>query len=121
MVIMRDWINLSFRRSLLNRGLTSLYQVEATVETEVSSFVIFCKLNTKYTYGYSQPIISRERWKMVVGCVLQMWNNIISIHFKDEDCTTQWRQTFTMDFEGKYKQVCYSSFAGPCKLFLVKL
>ncbi|XP_040919421.1 E3 ubiquitin-protein ligase rnf213-alpha isoform X2 [Toxotes jaculatrix] len=34
----------------------------------------------------------------------EMWNNIISIHFKDEDCTKEWRQTFTMDFEGKYKQ-----------------
>ncbi|KAM9346074.1 E3 ubiquitin-protein ligase rnf213-alpha-like [Symphorus nematophorus] len=35
---------------------------------------------------------------------IEMWNNIISIHFKDEDCTKQWRQTFTMDFEGKYKK-----------------
>ncbi|XP_042247797.1 E3 ubiquitin-protein ligase rnf213-alpha [Thunnus maccoyii] len=67
MVIMRDWISRSFRQSLLNRGLSSLYRVEGTVEIE-------------------------------------MWNNIISIHFKDEDCTKEWRQTFTMDFEGKYKQ-----------------
>ncbi|XP_044037270.1 E3 ubiquitin-protein ligase rnf213-alpha [Siniperca chuatsi] len=35
---------------------------------------------------------------------LEMWSNIMSIHFKDEDCTKEWRQTFTMDFEGKYKQ-----------------
>ncbi|CAI5675491.1 unnamed protein product [Oreochromis niloticus] len=35
---------------------------------------------------------------------IEMWNNIISIHFKDEDCTTEWRQIFTMDFEGKYKR-----------------
>uniref|UniRef100_A0AAX7SI34 RING-type E3 ubiquitin transferase n=1 Tax=Astatotilapia calliptera TaxID=8154 RepID=A0AAX7SI34_ASTCA len=34
----------------------------------------------------------------------QMWNNVISIHFKDEDCTKEWRQTLTMDFEGKYRQ-----------------
>ncbi|XP_038557039.1 E3 ubiquitin-protein ligase rnf213-alpha [Micropterus salmoides] len=67
LVIMRDWISLSFRQRLLNRVLTSLYQVEATAEIE-------------------------------------MWNNIISIHFKDEDCTKEWRQKFTMDFEGKYKQ-----------------
>lgn len=35
----------------------------------------------------------------------QMWNNIISISFKDEGSTKEWRQTLTMDFEGKYKQV----------------
>ncbi|XP_034396196.1 E3 ubiquitin-protein ligase rnf213-alpha isoform X2 [Cyclopterus lumpus] len=35
---------------------------------------------------------------------IEMWNNVISIRFKDEDCTKEWRQTFTMDFEGKYKQ-----------------
>lgn len=35
-----------------------------------------------------------------------MWNNIISITFKDEECTREWRQTFTKDFEGKYQQVC---------------
>lgn len=34
-----------------------------------------------------------------------MWNNVICIHFKDEECTKEWRQTLTMDFEGKYKQV----------------
>ncbi|XP_054463285.1 E3 ubiquitin-protein ligase rnf213-alpha [Anoplopoma fimbria] len=38
------------------------------------------------------------------GSQLEMWNNIISIRFKDEDCTKDWKQTFTMDFEGKYKQ-----------------
>nr|XP_046270196.1 E3 ubiquitin-protein ligase rnf213-alpha isoform X2 [Scatophagus argus] len=67
LVIMRDWISQSFRQSLLSRGLTSLYHIEATVE-------------------------------------IQIWDNIISIHFKDEVCTKQWRQTFTMDFEGKYKK-----------------
>ncbi|XP_034566958.1 E3 ubiquitin-protein ligase rnf213-alpha [Notolabrus celidotus] len=67
MVILRDWMSWSFRKHLLNSGLTSLYQVEATAEIE-------------------------------------MWNNIISINFRDKDCTREWRQTFTMDFEGKYKQ-----------------
>ncbi|XP_022072402.1 E3 ubiquitin-protein ligase rnf213-alpha [Acanthochromis polyacanthus] len=67
MAIMRDWISRSFRQSLLNRGLTSLYQIKATEEIEI-------------------------------------WNNIISIQFKDEECTKEWRQTFTKDFEGKYKQ-----------------
>lgn len=43
MVIMRDWISRSFKRGLLSSGLTSLYQVEATVEIEVSSLVILCK------------------------------------------------------------------------------
>ncbi|XP_037333444.2 E3 ubiquitin-protein ligase rnf213-alpha isoform X2 [Pungitius pungitius] len=35
---------------------------------------------------------------------IEMWNNVISIHFKDEDCTKDWRQTFVIDFEGKYKR-----------------
>ncbi|KAM8845445.1 E3 ubiquitin-protein ligase rnf213-alpha-like isoform 2-T2 [Spinachia spinachia] len=35
---------------------------------------------------------------------IEMWNNVISIHFKDEDCTKEWRRTFVMDFEGKYKR-----------------
>uniref|UniRef100_UPI0037E8EFFF E3 ubiquitin-protein ligase rnf213-alpha n=1 Tax=Semicossyphus pulcher TaxID=241346 RepID=UPI0037E8EFFF len=68
-VILRNWISRSYRNYLLNRGMTSLYQVEATAEIE-------------------------------------MWNSIISINFKDDDCTKEWRQTFTMDFEGKYKQEC---------------
>ncbi|KAF7667968.1 hypothetical protein LDENG_00038400 [Lucifuga dentata] len=33
-----------------------------------------------------------------------MWNNIISVEFKDKDCTTEWRQKLTMDFEGKFKK-----------------
>ncbi|XP_037649475.1 E3 ubiquitin-protein ligase rnf213-alpha isoform X2 [Sebastes umbrosus] len=35
---------------------------------------------------------------------IELWSNIISIHFKDEDCTKEWKRTFTRDFEGKYKQ-----------------
>ncbi|KAM9745174.1 E3 ubiquitin-protein ligase rnf213-alpha-like isoform 2-T2 [Menidia menidia] len=35
---------------------------------------------------------------------IELWNNIISINFKDEDWTKEWRETFTLDFEGKYKQ-----------------
>ncbi|KAM6905305.1 E3 ubiquitin-protein ligase rnf213-alpha-like [Xenentodon cancila] len=34
----------------------------------------------------------------------QVWNNIISINFKDEESTKEWKRTFTTDFEGKYKQ-----------------
>ncbi|XP_060883381.1 E3 ubiquitin-protein ligase rnf213-alpha isoform X2 [Labrus mixtus] len=64
---LRNWVNVSFRYHLLNRGLTSLLQIEATGEIEI-------------------------------------WNNIISISFKDEECTREWRHTFTKDFEGKYKQ-----------------
>ena len=36
----------------------------------------------------------------------QIWNNIISLSFVNEDFTTRWRHTFTRDFEGKFKQVC---------------
>ncbi|XP_029014016.1 E3 ubiquitin-protein ligase rnf213-alpha isoform X2 [Betta splendens] len=67
MITVRHWINSFFRQHLLNRGLTSLYQVEATKEIEI-------------------------------------WNNIISIQFKDEECTTEWKLVFTKDFEGKYKK-----------------
>ncbi|KAK2833428.1 hypothetical protein Q5P01_017317 [Channa striata] len=35
---------------------------------------------------------------------IEMWNNVISVQFKDEDLTKKWRQTFTTDFEGKYKK-----------------
>lgn len=114
---MRDWISRSFREKLLYSHWSSRSLV-GTVEIEVSSFVIFCKYNTKCTYGCSHLIISRKKIHgSFVGWVLQMWNNIISIHFKDEDCTKQWRQTFTMDFEGKYKKVCGTPFADPCKSF----
>lgn len=34
-----------------------------------------------------------------------MWNNIISMSFKSEEFTKQWRETFTTDFEGKFQQV----------------
>ncbi|RVE69573.1 hypothetical protein OJAV_G00079040 [Oryzias javanicus] len=34
----------------------------------------------------------------------ELWNNVISISFKNEDWTAQWRQTFSLDFEGKYKR-----------------
>ncbi|XP_020560953.1 E3 ubiquitin-protein ligase RNF213 isoform X3 [Oryzias latipes] len=34
----------------------------------------------------------------------ELWNNVISISFKNEESTAQWRQTFSVDFEGKYKQ-----------------
>ncbi|XP_034046727.1 E3 ubiquitin-protein ligase rnf213-alpha [Thalassophryne amazonica] len=34
---------------------------------------------------------------------LEVWNNIISLQFEDVACTKEWRQKFTMDFEGKFK------------------
>ncbi|XP_026862579.2 E3 ubiquitin-protein ligase rnf213-alpha [Electrophorus electricus] len=35
---------------------------------------------------------------------IEMWNNIISIRFESEDFTKEWRETFTGDFEGKFRQ-----------------
>ncbi|KAM4716889.1 E3 ubiquitin-protein ligase rnf213-alpha-like [Anableps anableps] len=64
MGIMRDWMNRSFKQSLLRWG--TFYKAKTTE--------------------------------------LETWNNIISINFKDKECTKEWRQTFTMDFEGKFKQ-----------------
>ncbi|XP_029944705.1 E3 ubiquitin-protein ligase rnf213-alpha-like isoform X2 [Salarias fasciatus] len=37
----------------------------------------------------------------------ETWNNVISISFKDQGFTAEWKQTFKMDFEGKYKQESY--------------
>ncbi|XP_046722736.1 E3 ubiquitin-protein ligase rnf213-alpha isoform X2 [Silurus meridionalis] len=35
---------------------------------------------------------------------IEMWNNIISISFENEDFTKEWRDTFARDFEGKFQQ-----------------
>ncbi|XP_038133385.1 E3 ubiquitin-protein ligase rnf213-alpha isoform X1 [Cyprinodon tularosa] len=66
MGIMRDWMNQSFKQSLLSGGYLTTYKAKAAE--------------------------------------LETWNNIISINFKDQECTKKWRQTLTMDFEGKFKR-----------------
>uniref|UniRef100_A0AAV2KJR2 Ring finger protein 213 n=1 Tax=Knipowitschia caucasica TaxID=637954 RepID=A0AAV2KJR2_KNICA len=35
---------------------------------------------------------------------IKMWDEIISIQFKDGHCTTAWRKSLLQDFEGKYKK-----------------
>ncbi|XP_061741549.1 E3 ubiquitin-protein ligase rnf213-alpha-like isoform X1 [Nerophis ophidion] len=35
---------------------------------------------------------------------MKVWNHIISINFKDEECTQEWRKKLSKDFEGKYKK-----------------
>ncbi|XP_076122057.1 E3 ubiquitin-protein ligase rnf213-alpha-like isoform X3 [Alosa pseudoharengus] len=35
---------------------------------------------------------------------IEIWNNIISLSFEDEEFTTTWRRMFTRDFEGKFRQ-----------------
>ncbi|KAL1265130.1 hypothetical protein QQF64_003157, partial [Cirrhinus molitorella] len=35
---------------------------------------------------------------------IEMWNNVIAIDFVSKDFTKEWRETFTLDFEGKYQQ-----------------
>ncbi|KAM9474594.1 E3 ubiquitin-protein ligase rnf213-alpha-like [Salvelinus alpinus] len=35
---------------------------------------------------------------------IEMWNNIISLKFPNDDFTKEWRQMFTRDLEGKLKQ-----------------
>ncbi|XP_075942052.1 E3 ubiquitin-protein ligase rnf213-alpha-like isoform X1 [Anarhichas minor] len=57
--------------------------------------------------SFKQELLNRAFLSMLrveATSEIEMWNNVISIQFKDEDCTKEWRQTFTMDFEGKYKQ-----------------
>ncbi|XP_033998789.1 E3 ubiquitin-protein ligase rnf213-alpha isoform X4 [Trematomus bernacchii] len=56
---------------------------------------------------YRQRLLNRAMFSMYTRveatAETEMWNNIMSIQFKDKDCTQVWRETFTMDFEGKYK------------------
>ncbi|KAK7926035.1 hypothetical protein WMY93_008345 [Mugilogobius chulae] len=35
---------------------------------------------------------------------IEMWNSIISVNFKDDVCTSEWRDKLTKDLEGRYKQ-----------------
>ncbi|XP_041853322.1 E3 ubiquitin-protein ligase rnf213-alpha isoform X2 [Melanotaenia boesemani] len=57
------------------------------------------------TRSFRKEMLSRTYLSQVKATEeIEMWNNIISINFKDEDCTKEWRQTFTLDFEGKYKE-----------------
>ncbi|XP_053706651.1 E3 ubiquitin-protein ligase rnf213-alpha isoform X2 [Synchiropus splendidus] len=57
---------------------------------------------------YKMPLLSRslniQSRKVEALKELELWNNIISINFKDEVSTTEWRKKFTMDFEAKYKK-----------------
>lgn len=56
--------------------------------------------------SFKQSLLNRSLFLRQIKATdeIEMWNNVISIHFKDEDCTKEWRQTLTMDFEGKYRQ-----------------
>lgn len=54
----------------------------------------------------------------VVCSVLQMWNNVIAIDFMSKDFTKEWRETFTLDFEGKYQQVFLTHFQYACLIGL---
>lgn len=38
--IMRGWISRYYKQGLLNRAMLSLYRVETTAETQVSSFIL---------------------------------------------------------------------------------
>lgn len=94
MGIMRDWINRSFNKQLISKSMFSTaYNKD---EIEVRRFVIFF---------FTNNISIRAVEPLIFVCVPQLWNNILSIRFYNEDITTEWRLKFTMDFEGKYKKV----------------
>lgn len=97
---MRDWISCSFKQNLLSKGWLSSV---ASGEMEVSSFLLLQK--------YVQQFFFNAEWLFCK--TIQMWNNIISIHFSDEKCTNIWRQTFMKDFEGMYKRVGGMPFRLP--------
>lgn len=38
-------------------------------------------------------------------CKIQLWNNIISIYFADEEYTKSWREMFSKEFKGIFQRV----------------
>lgn len=44
---------------------------------------------------------------------IQLWNNIISICFTEEEYTKSWRETFSKEFEGIYQRVCSTLITPP--------
>ncbi|XP_046895107.1 E3 ubiquitin-protein ligase rnf213-alpha isoform X2 [Hypomesus transpacificus] len=48
-------------------------------------------------------LLSRS-WSVHLTTEIEIWNNILSLKFKNEDFTNEWRQTFTKDLEGKLQQ-----------------
>nr|XP_015798016.2 E3 ubiquitin-protein ligase rnf213-alpha [Nothobranchius furzeri] len=56
------------------------------------------------TRSFRQSLLDRGSFYRAKTTEMEIWNNIISICFKDEDYTKEWRQIFTLDFEGRYKQ-----------------
>ncbi|XP_034448201.1 E3 ubiquitin-protein ligase rnf213-alpha isoform X1 [Hippoglossus hippoglossus] len=60
-------------------------------------------INRSFRYGLLNTSVT-SLFQVKVTAEMEMWNNIIAVDFKDEDCKEEWRQKFTRDFEGKYKQ-----------------
>ncbi|XP_062264891.1 E3 ubiquitin-protein ligase rnf213-alpha [Platichthys flesus] len=54
--------------------------------------------------SFRQGLLNTSMFHVQVTAEMEMWNNVIAVQFKDEDCKEEWRQKFTRDFEGKYKQ-----------------
>ncbi|KAK5884967.1 hypothetical protein CesoFtcFv8_018727 [Champsocephalus esox] len=67
-------------------------------------FIMRKWISQSYRQGLLNRAISSMYTRVEATAETEMWNNIMSIQFKDKDCTQVWRETFTMDFEGKYKQ-----------------
>ncbi|XP_072299387.1 E3 ubiquitin-protein ligase rnf213-alpha-like [Eucyclogobius newberryi] len=66
--------------------------------------------STKDCLSTALVIISKKMSQCFQGSVLkdtheiEMWNSIFSVKFKDDICTSEWRDKLTKDFEGRYKQ-----------------
>uniref|UniRef100_A0A3P8VZZ7 RING-type E3 ubiquitin transferase n=1 Tax=Cynoglossus semilaevis TaxID=244447 RepID=A0A3P8VZZ7_CYNSE len=55
--------------------------------------------------SFNKQLISKSMFSTAYNKdEIELWNNILSIRFYNEDITTEWRLKFTMDFEGKYKK-----------------
>ncbi|KAM9780063.1 E3 ubiquitin-protein ligase rnf213-alpha-like [Neosynchiropus ocellatus] len=68
---------------------------------------------------YKKPLLSRSfNRKVEASKEIELWNDVISINFKDEVSTAEWRQKFTMDFEAKYKKAsCLDQIEYYCAEF----
>ncbi|KAM4598338.1 E3 ubiquitin-protein ligase rnf213-alpha-like [Polymixia lowei] len=82
-------------------------------ELYAKDFEVLCRamaiMREWISQSFKERLLSRGISSMyltvsVTTAEIEMWNNIISLQFKNEDFTREWKQTFTMDFEGKLKK-----------------
>ncbi|KAM3598560.1 uncharacterized protein V6R79_019582 [Siganus canaliculatus] len=66
-----------------------------------------CIMRDWISQGFRQDLLYKSWTSMLRDDVtkeMEMWNSVVSVSFKEEGCTKQWRLKFIMDFEGKFKK-----------------